>query len=254
MKLFSIFILLWPILSWSQDSSIMETKFKLGNTKIGIYEQNSAASRDVIFLNVHEDETTSIEALYRYADIDAINFFYLRHKWTRRITFKLKGTEFDFDPNRIFTKKGRKQTLKDGANYSGKANRQVKKLAEAILERLPEGHTVVAVHNNTDENYSIKSYALGGEEAENTKRVFINPDTDPDDFIYTTDSYFYEAFKKMGVNVILQDNKGYVNDGSLSVYCGENGIPYINIETQKGHFDAQMNLIEQVLQVVRSRQ
>ena len=55
------------------------------------------------------------------------------------------------------------------------------------------------------------------------------------------------------MNVILQDNKGYVNDGSLSVYCGKNEIPYINIETQKGHFDAQMRLMEQVLRVVRSR-
>ena len=253
MKRLVIFILFIPLLTWPQENSIMATKFILGETEISIYEQKSQAPGNIVFVNLHEDETTSIETLYRYADIDSIHFFYLRHQWTRRIVFTMKGRNYDFDPNRIFTKKGRKKTLKDGANYSGKANKQVKKLAEAILNRLPEGHTVVAVHNNTDEEYSIKSYAEGGGEAENTKSVYINPDTDPDDFIYTTDSYFYEAFKKAGVNVILQDNKGYVNDGSLSVYCGKNEIPYINIETQKGHFDAQMRLMEQVLRVVRSR-
>lgn len=253
MKFFCIFILFTPFLTWTQETPAMETKFKLGETEIAIYEQKSPTAGDIVFLNVHEDETTSIETLYRYADIDSIHFFYLRHQWTRRIAFTMEGGDYDFDPNRIFTKKGRKKTLKDGANYSGKANKQVKKLAKAILHRLPEGHTVVAVHNNTDENYSIKSYDVGGDEAENTKSVYINPETDPDDFIYTTDAYFFKAFKEIGVNVILQDNKGYVNDGSLSVYCGKNKIPYINIETQKGHFDAQMHLMKEVLRVVRNR-
>lgn len=253
MRLLCILILFIPLLTWAQEKILMETKFALGDTEIGIYEHKSPLVEDIVFVNVHEDETTSIETLYRYADIDSIHYFYLRHQWTRRITFTMKGLSYDFDPNRIFTKKGRKKTLKDGVNYSGKANKQVKKLANAILSRLPAGNTVVAVHNNTDENYSIKSYDIGGDESENTKSVYINYETDPDDFIYTTDSYFFEAFKKIGVNVILQDNKGYVNDGSLSVYCGENKIPYINIETQKGHFDAQMQLMEHVLQIVRNR-
>ncbi|MFT5820892.1 MAG: hypothetical protein ACI8ZM_002140 [Crocinitomix sp.] len=251
MKLLSIFILFISALTWAQHNPAMETKFTLGETEIAIYEQKSPSADNIVFVNVHEDETTSIETLYRYTD--SIHFFYLRHQWTRRIAFTMKAVNYDFDPNRIFTKKGRKKTLKDGANYSGKANKEVKKLAKAILNRLPEGHTVVAVHNNTDENYSIKSYDVGGDEAENTKSVYINPETDPDDFIYTTDAYFFNAFKKLGVNVILQDNKGYVNDGSLSVYCGKNEIPYINIETQKGHFDAQMRLMKEVLTVVRNR-
>jgi hypothetical protein len=74
---------------------------------------------------------------------------------------------------------------------------------------------------------------------------------DADDFIYTTNLSFYKKLKAKEVNVILQDNKKYVNDGSLSVYCGVNDIPYINIEAQKGHFDEQLRLIKEVLSILQ---
>ena len=249
---FILILLMLSAVSWSQDTTFMKTTFKLGETAIEIYEKKAAVTDRVIFLNVHEDETTSIETLLAYDELDSIQFFYLIHQKTRRINFLVKGKEYDFDPNRIFTKKGRRKTLKDGSKYSGKANKIVKQLAEEIINRLPENHVVVAVHNNTDVNYSIKSYAEGGDEAQNTKLLFINPEMDADDFIYTTDQRFFEAFRERGINVILQDNKKYVNDGSLSVYCGKNGIRYINIETQRGHFEEQMELMKVVLEVIRA--
>lgn len=236
---------------WSQEKSTMETTVLLGETPIQIVESKPTNSDSIIFLNVHEDETTSIETLMRYSEVDSIPFFYLKHEQTRRVRFALKGKNYDFDPNRIFTKKGIRKTLKDGENHSRKAGKVAKKLAAEVLGRLKGAKVVVALHNNTDVNYSIKSYDVGGDEAQNTKWVYINEAMDADDFIYTTDERFYQAFKERKVNVILQDNTGYVNDGSLSVYCGKNKIPYINIETQKGHFDAQMELLKMVLEIVR---
>lgn len=225
----------------------------LGRTEIGFYEYYPEVSENIIFLNVHQDETTSIESLHHYTKVDSFSFFYLLHSETRRITFELKGKNYDFDPNRIFTRRGIRKTLKDGERKSRKAIREVEKLSNAILSRLPANHTVIAVHNNTDINYSIKSYLPGGGEFKNTKLVYVNDEMDPDDFIYTTDFDFYEAFKSKGINVILQDNNKFVNDGSLSVYCGLNDIPYINIETQKGHFDEQIMLIKMVLEVLRGK-
>jgi len=52
------------------------------------------------------------------------------------------------------------------------------------------------------------------------------------------------------LNVILQDNKGFVNDGSLSVYCGKEGCRYINIEAQKGHFEEQLKLLQIVTEII----
>lgn len=251
MKHVCIFLLFVHIASWSQQNEYMEHSFLIGETTIKIVENDQQSTNRIIFLNVHEDEETSIRTLFEYEKQDAINFFYLKHQGTRRIKFSRSGKDYDFDPNRIFTRKGRRKTLKDGANNSFWANREVKKLAEEIISRLPNGHTVVAMHNNTDTNYSIKSYLPGGDEAQNTAEIHVNPDLDPDDFIYTTDLIFFNALKIRDVNVILQDNQGYVNDGSLSVYCGQNAIPYINIETQRGHFQAQMELTKTVLEVIR---
>lgn len=229
----------------------MKIPFQIGDSTLNVVEHWGGSRERIIFLNVHEDEVTSIETLLAYAQLDSIDFFYLNHVGTRRISFGIKNEVYNVDPNRIFTKKGRRKTLKDGGNSSRKAKKIAKLLAQQITVRIPEGYTVVALHNNTDVNYTIKSYLPGGDEFQNTKEIHINENMDADDFIYTTDIDFFHAFKSLNINVILQDNKSYVNDGSLSVYCGKRGIPYINIETQKGHFDEQMELMKRVLEVIR---
>jgi hypothetical protein len=106
------------------------------------------------------------------------------------------------------------------------------------------------MHNNTDVNYSIKSYLPGEDESQNTADVYVSDKWDADDFVYTTDKKYFDYLKQADVNVILQDNSGFVNDGSLSVYCGKKGIPYLNIEAQKGHLDEQIKLVEIVYQML----
>ncbi|WP_066755624.1 hypothetical protein [Crocinitomix algicola] len=252
MKWLTLYIASLPFLIWSQFND-MKQFYKLGDSTIEFYIHHSQVEQDFIFLNLHEDESTSIEALHHVIGLHDFSFFYLQHAKTRRINFSLEGKQFDIDPNRIFTKKGVKKTLKEGAGKSRKAVKEVQGLTNSILNFLPPGKTVIAVHNNTDVNYSIKSYLPEGDEAQNTAQIFINEEMDPDDFIYTTHLPFYEAFKKRKINVILQDNTGFVNDGSLSVYCGMNNVPYINIETQKGHFKEQVALINIVLEVLKEK-
>jgi uncharacterized Zn-finger protein len=251
MKQITALFFMLPMLLWSQSTSSMRESIKIGDTNVAFFIHESAEDHPYIFVNVHEDETTSIETLAAFSLMEPLDYFYIEHLKTRRISFEMKQKSFDFDPNRIFTRKGRRKTLKDGAGgNSWRANRMVKTFAEAILKKLETGKTVVAVHNNTDVNYSIKSYLPNGDEFQNTREVFVNREMDPDDFIYTTVKEFYDAYKERGINVILQDNRKFVNDGSLSVYCGKKGIPYINIETQKGHFDEQMHLIQVTLEVL----
>jgi len=60
----------------------------------------------------------------------------------------------------------------------------------------------------------------------------MNPAADPDDFNFVTDDRFFRAFKVQGFNDILQDNRIRRDDGSLSVFSGRKGIPYINVEAQ----------------------
>jgi hypothetical protein len=227
------------------------TAIKLGEKEVYWREVHQAENGQWLFINVHEDESTSIEAVsLANEQIMPLNFFRLTHNNTRRIEFLLKDKEYSIDPNRIFTFRGRIKTLKDGGRFSFKANRLAKTLSKEIITTVRNYQTIIAVHNNTDVNYSIHSYAPGGDESGNTSELFITDAWDPDDFIYTTHKAFYDAFKARNINVIYQNDKRFVNDGSLSVYCGKRQIPYINIETQKGHLNEQIKLIQEVLAVL----
>lgn len=238
---------------WSQENQNMNAVITLGDKTLEVCERNQQSTSDFVFLNVHQDEVTSIQALHHFDTLDNFAYFYLKHDETRRITFSIKNKKYSIDPNRIYTKKGIRRTLKDDTGKSRKAVKSVQKFSKEIIDRILPFVTVVAVHNNTDINYSIKSYLPGGDEAQNTKKIHVTNQMDADDFIYTTDENFFEKFKARDINVILQDNEGYVNDGSLSVYCGKNGVPYINIETQKGHLKQQIELIEIVLEILREK-
>jgi hypothetical protein len=44
-------------------------------------------------------------------------------------------------------------------------------------------------------------------------------------------------------NVTLQDNANAPDDGSLSVYFSKKGIPYVNIEAEASHLNAQIEMV-----------
>lgn len=224
---------------------------KLGNASFQLIQAYGNVNDSIIFVNVHEDEHTSIETVEEYSKSQPVHFIRIGHLKTRRLEFDIKSKAFSVDPNRIFTRKGRRKTLKDGGRFSFKASKEVKNFSLQLLDYITDKSVVVAMHNNTDVNYTIKSYLPGGDESPNTKEVYVNPEMDADDFIYTTVKVYFDKFKELGINVILQDNDKYVNDGSLSVYCGQNGINYINIEAQKGHFEEQLALIEATMSILR---
>ena len=230
----------------------MITDILLGDSTVQLCQLFGREEDRILFVNVHEDEVTSIETVEEYAKTTPVHFVRIIHNKTRNISFSYKGKNYVFDPNRIYTREGRKSTMKREGAYSFTASRVVKRFAKALIERVSDSQVIVAMHNNTDVNYSIKSYEPGGDEAANTKDVYVNPDMDPDDFVYTTVRTYYEALKERKVNVILQDNENCVNDGSLSVYCGKKGIPYLNIEAQRGHFTEQLELIRVVMEVLNA--
>lgn len=244
--LFSVTLILACTQSLHNEHGIGISKVKLGETQVSIVNNFASVHSNVLFINVHADETTSIEALKLHCTTNAVNYCYLQHDTTRRIFYTLSNEQFTIDPNRIFTNVGRTKTLKDGGNFSKKANRALKLFAEHILDFIQNKKTIVALHNNTNDNYSILSYLPEGDESANTKFIYVNPEMDPDDFIYTTDLGIYKTMKKSKVNVILQNNNTCIDDGSLSVYCGKHNIRYVNIEAEEGHLNEQLDMINRV--------
>jgi len=245
-----LILFLGSAISFSQSSKIMNKTIKLAKTKIELKQVKQAKNNDILFLNIHQDEQTSIDAIQVFSKDIPLNFAYFNHKKTRRIKYQIGKNTFTVDPNRIYTKEGREKTIESEHQITLRSKMVAKKLAKEIIQLISHYQTIVTLHNNSDVNYSIKSYLPNGDEAENTAEVYINPNMDADDFIYTTEKRFFDYLKNANYNVILQDNTHFVNDGSLSVYCGIKGIPYINIEAQLGHFNEQLELIKVIYEML----
>lgn len=225
------------------DLNTTRANLKLGDSSLNIVEHTVNSKPQMMFLNLHENESTSIEALKIIADSIPIDYIYLEHGGERRVGFSNEEKQYSIDPNRIYTETGRKATLDENDQLDEFSLQTSLNLAEQICSKFRKGKAIISVHNNTEDEYSILSYLPDGGEAQNTGLLFINDAADPDDFIYTTDSLVYEAAKRDCINVILQSEDNFVDDGSLSVYCELNNIQYVNVETEHGHLTEQIRLI-----------
>ena len=146
----------------------------------------------------------------------------------------------------MFTDVGAEASLHRFGAYSDSAFAVVRRFADELIEAydLAALSVVVTLHNNTEGTYSAKSYAEGGEYEEDAADVFIVEGSDPDDFFFVTDRGIFEKLKAGGFNVVLQDNDRATDDGSLSVFCGQHDIPYVNVEAQRGHLEAQIRMLD----------
>jgi hypothetical protein len=253
MKLFAgILLYLFSSLAASSQDTNYIKRYILGGTRISILGTcYNDYSRSISLLNVHDDENTSVEAAEQHLQQTGGMLTQLKHSGKRSVVFKLQGKGYAVDPNRIFTAIGIKNTLLKFGRYSSAAAREVKRFADTLLRNhVDDKKLVVALHNNTDEGFSILSYQPGGTEALNAEKVYNNPEMDADDFVLTTDSCVFERLQEKQINVILQDNKKVKDDGSLSVYTARKKIPYINVEAQDGHLEEQVKLLEALQEVI----
>jgi hypothetical protein len=243
-----------PCWLFSQDSVIVRTDTSnCGDAQIIFNNRCVDTTFPVSFVHVHENETTALEAAnYMIDSLKKGCFTTWQCQQQRFVDFKLKNKLYRFDPNRIYTLAGVKATLADNGNYSTQAALEVQRIAEEFKEKfVTEYKIVVALHNNTNGGgLSINSYKKGAANARDAKAVFVNIQQDADDFFYTTELAYYTFLKAKGFNVILQNNATVKDDGSLSVFCGEQQIPYLNIEAQEGHLTQQIKMLTTVLQML----
>ena len=219
-------------------------RVKIGETKIGVAITEKPRSQ-YVFANLHDDESTSVDAVQDVLNRSGGRLVELRHTGKRLVVFKLKGREFRVDPNRIFTPAGARKTLERQSTYSDEAAVAVKRFAEDLLNiyRIDRSAAVIALHNNPPGLYSALSYAAGGKYARDAGDVFIRDGSDPDDFFFVTERAVFDALKRKGYNVVLQDNRQVTDDGSLSVYCGKSNVRYVNVEADHGHRKEQTQML-----------
>lgn len=217
----------------------------LGDRKISL--KFLEKGKGLTFVNLHDNENTSVKAIRQVLDSVDGRLIELQHSGERNIQFKLDTISYEFDPNRMFTDLGIKASLKQYGSSSGRAHKSVRALARRLVDSLDQ-RIIVTLHNNSNENYSSLSYL--DKYKKEASEVYINPSRDSDDFFFVTTGELYEKLKNLGHNTVLQNNDAMTDDGSLSVLAGQRGIPYINVEAQHGHLDEQVEMLLVLIKVL----
>ncbi|MBK8139582.1 MAG: hypothetical protein IPK57_00175 [Chitinophagaceae bacterium] len=224
---------------------------QVGNRKIPITVLQYGEANGIVCINVHDNETASVEGAKAVLEITGGTLIKIENYKQRVIRFKLNGISYGFDPNRIYSRVGIGQTLRDNRRVSKPAMDEIEKFAQRVLELIPDSAScIVALHNNTEEAFSIKSYMTGGNRQKDARAVYANDQQDVDDIILTTDSLLYQKMADAGYNSIWQDNERAKKDGSLSIHFGERSRRYINIETQHGKVEQYKEMFEKLMAIL----
>jgi len=220
------------------------TTFQLGENHVSAVSYQSG-SNPLTFLNVHDDEDTSVAAGKACIAEKGGRLIELSHSGERFIRFNLANQRYAFDPNRIFSDFGIEATLKKNGAYSPKAHEVVRLFATDYLTRfdLNRQPVIVALHNTVDGIFSVESFQPSAEHGSASKAIHISAVRNKFDFYFVTDDRFFSFLSARGFNVVLQDNETVSDDGSLSVHFSKLGIPYINVEAEMRHLDEQIQML-----------
>lgn len=241
---------------------------RLGETavKINVYQRDG---NDVTFIAPHYNEQTALRLAkdsirQKGGRLIEIESFDAQGKPTRRLAFAVDGKSYTVDPNRIFTANGRRC-----AGLAGKINAAVKDFADRLLEIIlsqagknslsDDKKFIVAVHNNQDvddkaanlqasdltatafvKGLQFRPAGRGAYEAQAAGVYLAGDERDADNFIFLSTTRYLGYFAGESFNVVVQkpssqlftDNCG-VDDGSLSVYAGQQNIEYICLEADQ---------------------
>lgn len=226
---------------------ITKREHRLGDTRITVSLSRYSGDSSLVFLCLHDNERTAAEAAKTILKEKGGLLISIDNNEERYIDFRLSGRKHRFDPNRIFTPTGIRETLKLFNSHSPAAVRELRDFATFLLGLLPDSSLLIAVHNNTDGKYSINDYLPSGRLRGDVLRAHPNYDMDEDDFVFTTDTSVYRMYADSNINVVLQHNRQATDDGSLSIYYGRRNISYTNIEAEHGHLEEQVRMIRALI-------
>lgn len=227
------------------------TVFKIGDRTLNIKIFQYGDVKNIVCINLHDNEGTSVQAAKSVLEQTGGTLIKIENGRQRVIRFKLGGVFYSFDPNRMFSRIGIEQTLRDNRRIHKNAILEIEKFSQQLLSLLPDSTScIIALHNNTEQAFSIKSYLPGHERQHDARAVYEDSLQDMDDIILTTDSLLYQQMANNRYNSIWQDNEKAKRDGSLSIFCGETKRRYINIETQHGKVDQYIEMLEKLLEIL----
>jgi hypothetical protein len=250
MKIIFWFILmslsLANLIAQSLDNQAKTYTYTLGSATIKVVVYELSNPRQITYFNLHDNENTSVEATKAILNNKKFKgkLVELQHTGERLISFEYRGSKYQIDPNRMFTKIGIEKNLKNYGNYSDEARDTIFAFGQKIYRNfLRDSRLIVAMHNNRNEGYNVKSYLSGGEYQSDAAEVFYNPKWGTGEFFYVIDQAHFNFFKQKKVSAVLQDNQKVTDDGSLSVFAQQHKIAYLNVEAQHGKLKPQIKML-----------
>jgi len=199
----------------------------------------------VLLYNMHDNENTSAIAGRIMAAEYGGQYMELEHSGERNISFFFGEDSIYIDPNRIYTDAGIWLQMKKNHMEDTLLFEELVMWRDSLLSilHINERNLVIALHNNSNKNYSFCTYASGGEYEFEADDIYEGKIRDMDDFYFVTDPKIFEALSTGKYHVVLQAKETVTDDGSLSVYCAQNGVRYINVEAQHHHLLRQIRML-----------
>lgn len=235
--------------------------FMLGTKSCNVkYSANANAVATLLAL--HDDENTAIEAFNNLPKDIIFNLFELNQSGERKLTYQLIGKNYKFDPNRIFSDEGINSELEKsyGEYVPEELNKGIQdfsiEMLKAFTVKNPSRY-IISIHNNKNGYGGIKGTAsiLHYSKGKNANDVYISNGKladDLDDYFVVTQQSDFNTLKNLNKNVALEIENPK-DDGSLSIYCRKNNIPYINIEAEISHMHQQIAMMKIVYRLVKAK-
>ncbi len=211
------------------------------------FHWHSPEYQKLMFVVIHDDESTSSEVGYRTMHGFGASLLEMKNDGLYLCTLFVDSIRYIFNPNRIFSLNGIENSLMHYGQCSPDVVSAIALFAGQVTGAFflyPE--YIVALHNNRDKGFSVESYIADSVLRVSVDSIFINPDEDPDDFYFVNDPVHFSFIKEYGFNVVLQSSGILEDDGSLSVWCSHHNMPYINIETELGKYEKQLQMLEMI--------
>ena len=225
------------------------------------------------FMAPHENEHVVNQYVAEKITQYGGTFVVLRQTGSRHIKLKVAGKELEIDPNRIFTDRGRHNTLsrlnpelKHSSPQFTTALDRTEQLADFIMTimKADQASSWIAIHNNTngydgDGNngrgtISIKRYQKKLDAGAKYLIKVNDAGIDEDNLFFITEFSDYKAMVDANWNVVLQNpavaTDPNEDDGSLSVLAEMNDKRYVNIEAERADDGFGEDNIEEQKQMV----
>ena len=192
------------------------------------------------YLHIHGNEDTAREVLVLLMKNHS-GIAYLIDGKERNVT--VHGAKID--PNRLFSRVGAEKSLREQNPQITSAHLNavlsfLDRHREDLIRHLTPRHgdLLFALHNNRD--YSVN------EEIPQSDETSIRQPDHPREFFLCTDPRDYAILRRSPYNVVLQNRKPVIDDGSLSRLAAKRGFRYLNLECAIGQRDAQLERVQWV--------